>query len=85
MEVVNIFYNKLKGENAILRVQNTELQAENAILRVQNSELQAENARLQAYIETKQKEEKAEQERIKQMSNFWAYDGSVQIGGEEND
>lgn len=47
--------------------------------------LKAENARLQAYIEAKQKEEKAEQERIKQMSNFWAYDGSVQLGGEEND
>lgn len=47
--------------------------------------LKAENARLCKFIEEKQKEEKAEQERIRQMSNFWAYDGSVQIGGEEND
>lgn len=47
--------------------------------------LKAENARLCKFIEDKQKEEKAEIERMKKMSNFWAYDGSAQLGGEEND
>lgn len=52
---------------------NNKLKAENAILR-------AENAQLKAFIEKKQLEEKAELERMKQMSNFWGYDGSPQEG-----
>lgn len=40
--------------------------------------LRAENARLNRYIEDKKSEEKAELERQKQMSDFWAYNGTPQ-------
>lgn len=59
---------------------NNKLRVENAALRAKNAEIIQENEQLKAFIEAKATEEKAELERMQKMSNFWAYNGSVQEG-----